>query len=62
MGDLHSAFPGLDVQIQLKDILESGELREHFRKHFRAFLHYAEDSEPALKVRVRYTTWISCYE
>lgn len=45
---LKEEFPGLEEQIQLKDLMDNEEMREHLRKHFRAFLHYLEDAEPKL--------------
>ena len=42
-------FPGLEEQIQLGDLFdENSQLREFFRQHFRAFLHYLEETEPSL--------------
>ena len=45
---LKAEFPGLEEQIQLDDVLENDKMREFFRTHFRAFLHFLEDTEPAL--------------
>ena len=39
-------FPKLEVQMQLKDLIETPEMRNHLRKHFRSFLHYLEEAEP----------------
>ena len=46
--ELKSEFPGLEEQIQLDDVLENDKMREFFRAHFRAFLHFLEDTEPTL--------------
>jgi len=48
VSDLHSAFPNVDVQLQLADLVEDEKMAEHFRKHFRAFLHRLEIEEPSL--------------
>ena len=45
---LKEEFPGLEQQIQLNDVMENEKIQEFFRQHFRAFLHYLEDTEPAL--------------
>merc|ERR1719277_1965645 len=45
---LKEEFPGLEQAIQLDDIMENDKIYQFFRKHFRAFLHYLEDTEPAL--------------
>ena len=45
---LKAEFPGLEEQIQLDDVLENDKMREFFRTHFRAFLHFLEDTEPSL--------------
>ena len=45
---LKDEFLGLEEAIQLDDVLENDEIREFFRKHFRAFLHFLESTEPAL--------------
>lgn len=54
MEDLQSAFPGIEVQLQLRDLIEAGPMREHFKKHFRAFLHFMEEEEPALAKHTGY--------
>ena len=45
---LKEEFPGLEQQIQLNDVMENEKIQEFFRQHFRAFLHYLEETEPAL--------------
>ncbi len=45
---LKDEFPGLEEQIQLNDLFENAQMHEFFRQHFRAFLHYLEETEPAL--------------
>ena len=45
---LKEEFPGLEQQIQLDDVMENENIRQFFRQHFRAFLNYLEDTEPAL--------------
>jgi hypothetical protein len=44
--NLLEEFPKLEVQMQLKDLIETPEMRDHLRKHFRSFLHYLEEAEP----------------
>lgn len=51
---MHQEFPNLDVQLQLDDLIERASLREHFRQHFRPFLHFLEEAEPALKKHAAY--------
>ena len=51
---LKEEFPGLEQQIQLNDVMENEKIQEFFRQHFRAFLHYLEDTEPALKNHTGY--------
>ena len=53
-GNLKSEFDGLEEQIQLNDILENNEIREFFRAHFRAFLHYLEETESSLSNHTSY--------
>ena len=48
---LKAEFPGLEEQIQLSDILDDEEMHQFFRQHFRAFLHYLEDTEPGRVTR-----------
>ena len=45
---LKEEFPGLEQQIQLDDVMENEKIHQFFRQHFRAFLNYLEDTEPAL--------------
>lgn len=52
--ELQEEFPKLEVQLQLHDLIENEKMREHFRKHFRAFLHYLEDAEPVLQKHTGY--------
>ncbi len=54
--DMHKSFPNLDVQLQLDDLIRESPMREHFRKHFRPFLHYLEEAEPGLQ---RHTSYMS---
>ena len=51
---LKDEFPGLEEQIQLSDILDNEKMHQFFRQHFRAFLHYLEDSNPALSYHTEY--------
>ena len=51
---LKDEFPGLEEQIQLSDILGNEKMHQFFRQHFRAFLHYLEDSNPALSYHTEY--------
>ncbi len=46
--DLQESFPGVETQLQLRDLVEDSIMREHFRQHFRAFLHFLEEEEPLL--------------
>jgi len=54
MSKLKEEFPSLEEQIQLGDMLDSS-MREHLKKHFRAFLHFLGDIEPKLE---RHTTYM----
>ncbi len=47
-------FTGLEEQIQLDDLFDNSEIREFFRQHFRAFLHYLEETEPSLGSHTNY--------
>ena len=51
---LKNEFPGLEEQIQLDDVLENNKIREFFRQHYRAFLHYLETTEPTLSNHTGY--------
>ncbi len=44
----------METQLQLRDLIESPNLRDHFRRHFRPFLHYLEEEEPELAKHTGY--------
>ncbi len=54
LSSLQAAFPGLESQLQLRDLVERADMREHFRGHLRAFLHFLEEEEPMLERHTGY--------
>ncbi|XP_059096049.1 uncharacterized protein LOC131890667 [Tigriopus californicus] len=49
-----SKLPGLEVQIQMYDLIGSSKMRDHFRKLFRPYLHFMEEAEPGLAKQTAY--------
>lgn len=44
----------IEEQIQLYDLIENQTMRQHFVQHFRPFLHFMEETEPALAKHTGY--------
>jgi len=51
---LKTEFPGLEEQIQVKDLLDTPEKRSNLRKYYRAYLHYLEEAEPKVSNHTGY--------
>lgn len=51
---IQAKLPGLEVQIQMYDLIGNSKMREHFRKLFRPYLHFMEETEPGLAKQTAY--------
>ena len=53
---LQEEFPKVEVQIQLQDLIDTPDMRNHLRKYFRPFLHFLEDAEPVKIKAIQFKT------
>eukprot|EP00095_Tigriopus_kingsejongensis_P006899 maker-scaffold126_size328755-snap-gene-0.10 protein:Tk06899 transcript:maker-scaffold126_size328755-snap-gene-0.10-mRNA-1 annotation:"AGAP001552-PA" len=51
---VQEAIPGLEVQLQLHDLIHNGKMREHFRTLFRPYLCFMEDAQPKMAKQTQY--------